>query len=145
MDFRINSFLVSIMVLVNVLLSGCVTYQISKYVEGDEVVVPKEELVVGKTTLEEALLILGAPDKVAKVGLENLLVYERALLYRNRLKVGIPLSEVIRVNLSMAGYGTLVRYDSLALFFNTEDILTHKTFAKGSSHPYLRTLFSDQQ
>jgi hypothetical protein len=133
------------MVLVNVLLSGCVTYQISKYVEGDEVVVPKEELVVGKTTLEEALLILGAPDKVAKVGLENLLVYERALLYRNRLKVGIPLSEVIRVNLSMAGYGTLVRYDSLALFFNTEDILTHKTFAKGSSHPYLRTLFSDQQ
>ena len=145
MDFRINSFLVSIMVLVNVLLSGCVTYQISKYVEGDEVVVPKEELVVGKTTLEEALSILGAPDKVAKVGPENLLVYERALLYRNRLKVGIPLSEVIRVNLSMAGYGTLVRYDSLALFFNTEDILTHKTFAEGSSHPFLRTLFSNQQ
>lgn len=145
MDFRISSFLVSIIVLVNVLLSGCVTYQFSKYVEGDEVVVPKEELVVGKTTLEEALSILGAPDKVARVGLENLLVYERALLYRNRLKVGIPLSEVIRLNLSMAGYGTLVRYDSLALFFNTEDILTHKTFAEGSSHPYLRTLFSDQQ
>ena len=145
MDFRISSFLVSIIVLLNVLLAGCVTYQISKYVEGDEVVVPKEELVVGKTTLEEALSILGAPDKVARVGLENLLVYERALLYRNRLKVGIPLSEVIRLNLSMAGYGTLVRYDSLALFFNTEDILTHKTFTKGSSHPYLRTLFSDQQ
>jgi len=145
MDFRISSFLVSIIVLLNVLLAGCVTYQISKYVEGDEVVVPKEELVVGKTTLEEALSILGAPDKVARVGLENLLVYERALLYRNRLKVGIPLSEVIRLNLSMAGYGTLVRYDSLALFFNTEDILTHKTFAEGSSHPYLRTLFSDQQ
>jgi hypothetical protein len=145
MDFRISSFLVSIIVLLNVLLAGCVTYQISKYVEGDEVVVPKGELVVGKTTLEEALSILGAPDKVARVGLENLLVYERALLYRNRLKVGIPLSEVIRLNLSMAGYGTLVRYDSLALFFNTEDILTHKTFAEGSSHPYLRTLFSDQQ
>ena len=145
MDFRISSFLVSIIVLVNVLLSGCVTYQFSKYVEGDEVVVPKEELVVGKTTLEEALSILGAPDKVARVGLENLLVYERALLHRNRLKVGIPLSEVIRLNLSMAGYGTLVRYDSLALFFNTEDILTHRTFAEGSSHPYLRTLFSDQQ
>ena len=145
MDFRISSFLVSIIVLLNVLLAGCVTYQISKYVEGDEVVVPKGELVVGKTTLEKALSILGAPDKVARVGLENLLVYERALLYRNRLKVGIPLSEVIRLNLSMAGYGTLVRYDSLALFFNTEDILTHKTFAEGSSHPYLRTLFSDQQ
>jgi hypothetical protein len=145
MDFRINSLFVSIVVLVNVLLPGCVTYQISKYVEGDEVIVPKEELVVGKTTLEEALAVLGAPDKVAKVGLENLLVYERALLYRNRVKVGIPLSQVARGSLSMAGYGTLVRYDSLALFFNTESILSHKTFAEGSSHPYLKTLFSDKQ
>jgi hypothetical protein len=145
MDCRINSLFVSIVVLVNVLLAGCVTYQISKYVEGDEVIVPKEELVVGKTTLEEALSVLGAPDKVAKVGLENLLVYERALLYRNRLKVGIPLSQVARGSLSIAGYGTLVRYDSLALFFNTEDILSHKTFEEGSSHPYFKTLFSDKQ
>ncbi len=143
MVFRINSLFVSMVILINVLLAGCVTYQISKYVEGDEVVVPKEELVVGKTTLEEALSVLGAPDKVAKVGLENLLVYERALLYRNRIKVGIPVSELIRGNLSMSGYGTLVRYDSLALFFNTESILSHKTFAEGSSHPYLKTLFSD--
>ena len=145
MDFRINSLFVSMVILINVLLAGCVTYQISKYVEGDEVVVPQEELVVGKTTLEEALSVLGAPDKVAKVGLENLLVYERALLYRNRIKVGIPVSELIRLNLSMAGYGTLVRYDSLALFFNTESILSHKTFAEGTSHPYFKTLFSDQQ
>ena len=145
MDFRINSLFVSIVILINVLLAGCVTYQISKYVEGDEVVVPKEELVVGKTTLEEALSVLGAPDKVAKVGLENLLVYERALLYRNRIKVGIPVSELIRGNLSMSGYGTLVRYDSLALFFNTESILSHKTFAEGTSHPYFKTLFTDKQ
>ena len=145
MDFRINSLFVSMVILINVLLAGCVTYQISKYVEGDEVVVPQEELVVGKTTLEEALSVLGAPDKVAKVGLENLLVYERALLYRNRIKVGIPLSQVARGSLSMAGYGTLVRYDSLALFFNTESILSHKTFAEGSSHPYFKTLFTDKQ
>jgi len=145
MDFRINSLFVSIVILINVLLAGCVTYQISKYVEGEEVVVPKEELVVGKTTLEEALSVLGAPDKVAKVGLENLLVYERALLYRNRIKVGIPVSELIRGNLSMSGYGTLVRYDSLALFFNTDSILSHKTFAEGTSHPYFKTLFTDKQ
>jgi hypothetical protein len=55
------------------------------------------------------------------------------------------MSELIRGNLSMAAYGTLVRYDSLALFFNTEDILSHKTFEQGSSHPYLKTLFSDKQ
>jgi hypothetical protein len=145
MDSRINILFVSIIVLVSVLLSGCVTYQISKYVEGDEVVVPKEELEVGKTTLKEALAMLGAPDKVAKVGRENLLVYERSLLYRNRIKVGIPLSQLIRGSFSIATYGTLVRYDSLALFFNTEGILSHKTFAKGSSHPYLKTLFSDKQ
>jgi hypothetical protein len=145
MAFRINSLLVLIIILANVLLSGCVTYQIAKYVEGDVVNVPNEELEVGKTTLEEALSILGAPDKVAKVGVENLLLYERELLYRNRIKVGIPLSELIRGNLSVSAYGTLVRYDSLALFFNTEDILSHKTFAEGSSHPYLRTLFSAQQ
>jgi hypothetical protein len=145
MAFRINSLLVLIIILANVLLSGCVTYQISKYVEGDVVNVPNEELEVGKTTLEEALSILGAPDKVAKVGVENLLLYERELLYRNRIKVGIPLSELIRGNLSASAYGTLVRYDSLALFFNTEDILSHKTFAEGSSYPYLRTLFSAQQ
>jgi hypothetical protein len=145
MAFRVNSLLVLIIILANVLLSGCVTYQIAKYVEGDVVNVPNEELEVGKTTLEEALSILGAPDKVAKVGVENLLLYERELLYRNRIKVGIPLSELIRGNLSVSAYGTLVRYDSLALFFNTEDILSHKTFAEGSSHPYLRTLFSAQQ
>jgi hypothetical protein len=145
MAFRVNSLLVLIIILANVLLSGCVTYQIAKYVEGDVVNVPNEELEVGKTTLEEALSILGAPDKVAKVGVENLLLYERELLYRNRIKVGIPLSELIRGNLSASAYGTLVRYDSLALFFNTEDILSHKTFAEGSSYPYLRTLFSAQQ
>ncbi|MEE9121108.1 MAG: hypothetical protein V3U56_07450 [Syntrophobacteria bacterium] len=145
MDSRINILFVSIIVLVNVLLSGCVTYQISKYVEGDEVVVPQEELEVGKTTLEEALAVLGAPDKVAKVGLENLLVYERTLLYRNRIKVGIPLSQLVRGSFDIAAYGTLVRYDSLVLFFNTEGILSHKTFEKGSSHPYLKTLFSDKQ
>ena len=145
MDFRINSHLVAIIVLINLLLSGCVTYQIAKYVEGDEVVVPQEQLEVGTTTLEEALALLGAPDKVAKAGGENLLVYERELLLRNRIKVGIPMSEFFRGNLSASAYGTLVRYDSLALFFDTEGILSHKAFAEGSSHPYLRTLFSAQQ
>jgi hypothetical protein len=88
MDFRINSLLVSMIVLVSVLLSGCVTYQIAKYVEGDEVNVPKEELEVGKTTLEEALSILGAPDKVAKVGVENLLVYEEGFALQKQDKSG---------------------------------------------------------
>jgi hypothetical protein len=125
-------------------LSGCITYQIARYVEGDEVVNPDDHLQVGKTTLGEVLALRGAPDNIAKAGHEDLLVYERALLYRNRIKVGIPipLSSLIRTSIDASAYGTLVRYDSLALFFNSEGILTHKTFDKGSSYPYFKTLFS---
>jgi len=128
-------------------LSGCITYQISRYVEGDEVVLPNDRLEVGKTTLGEVLSLIGAPDNVAKVGMENLLIYERALLYRNRIKLGfpIPLSSLLRTSFDASAYGTLVRYDSLALFFNSEGILSHKTFEKGSSHPYFKTLFSSNR
>lgn len=145
MDFRVKIFAATFFIIAGFLLNGCISYQISRYVDGEEVVHSNEEFEVGKTTLSEVLALLGAPDDVAKVGQENLLVYERALLYRNRLKVGIPLplSSILRTSFDISAYGTLVRYDSLALFFNSEGILSHKTFEKGSSHPYLKTLFSD--
>jgi hypothetical protein len=145
MDSRVKIFTVFSLLVAGFFLSGCITYQISRYVEGDEVVLPNERLEVGKTTLGEVLSLMGAPDSVAKVGMENLLVYERALLYRNRIKVGIPipLGSLLRTSFDASAYGTLLRYDSLALFFNSEGILSHKTFEKGSSHPYLQTLFSD--
>jgi hypothetical protein len=147
MDCRSKIVTVFSLLLAGFFLSGCITYQISRYVEGDEVVLPDDRIQVGKTTLGEALSLLGAPDNVAKAGLEDLLVYERALLYRNRIRVGlpIPLSSAIRTSFDASAYGTLVRYDSLALFFNSERILSHKTFHKGSSHPYLKTLFSSDR
>jgi len=147
MDCPVKIFTAFSLIVASFFLSGCISYQISRYVEGDEVAFPKDRLEVGKTTLGEALSLLGAPDKVAKVGLEDLLVYERALLYRNRLKVGfpIPLSSVVRTSLDASAYGTLVRYDSLALFFNSERILSHITFQQGSSHPYFKTLFSSDR
>ena len=147
MDSRVSILTAFSLIVAGFLLSGCITYQLSRYVEGDKVVFPNDQLVVGKTTLGEALSILGAPDKVSKAGLEDLLVYERALLYRNRIKVGlpIPLSSVIRTSLDASAYGTLVRYDYLALFFNSERILSHKTFQQGSSHPYFKTLFSSNR
>ena len=145
MDFRVKIFTAFSLLVAGLFLSGCITYQISRYVEGDEVVLPNDRLEVGKTTLGEVLSLIGAPDNVAKVGTENLLVYERALLYRNRIKVGIPipLGSLLRTSFDASAYGTLVRYDSLALFFNSGGILSHKTFEKGSSHPYFKTLFSD--
>jgi len=148
MDCRVKIFVVLFLLLAGLLLSGCITYQIARYVEGDEVVLPDDgQLQVGETTLGEVLALLGAPDNVAKAGLEDILVYERALLYRNRIKLGIPipLSSVIRTSFDASAYGTLVRFDSLALFFNSEGILSHKTFQQGSSHPYFKTLFSSNQ
>ena len=148
MGFRVKIFTAFSLLVAGLFLSGCITYQIARYVEGDEVVLPDDDrLQVGKTTLGEVLSLLGAPDNVAKAGLEDLLVYERALLYRNRIRVGlpIPLSSAIRTSFDASAYGTLVRYDSLALFFNSERILSHKTFHKGSSHPYLKTLFSSDR
>jgi hypothetical protein len=147
MDCRSKIFTVFSLLLAGFFLSGCITYQIARYVEGDEVVLPDDRLQVGKTTLGEVLALLGAPDNVGKAGLEDLLVYERALLYRNRIKVGIPipLGSLIRTSFDASAYGTLVRYDSLALFFNSEGILSHKIFTKGSSHPYFKTLFSSDR
>jgi hypothetical protein len=147
MNSRIKIFTAFFLIVAGFLLSGCITYQISRYVEGDEVVLPNDRLEVGKTTLGEVLSLIGAPDNVAKVGMENLLIYERALLYRNRIKLGfpIPLSSLLRTSFDASAYGTLVRYDSLALFFNSEGILSHKTFEKGSSHPYFKTLFSSNR
>ena len=147
MNSRIKIFTAFFLIVAGFLLSGCITYQISRYVEGDEVVLPNDRLEVGKTTLGEVLSLIGAPDNVDKVGMENLLIYERALLYRNRIKVGfpIPLSSLLRTSFDASAYGTLVRYDSLALFFNSEGILSHKTFEEGSSHPYFKTLFSSNR
>ena len=148
MDCRVKIFVVLFLLCAGFFLNGCITYQIARYVEGDEVVLPDDgRLQVGETTLSEVLALLGAPDNVAKVGLEDLLVYERALLYRNRLKVGIPipLSSLLRTSFDASAYGTLVRYDSLALFFNSEGILSHKAFQQGSSHPYFKALFSSNQ
>ncbi len=148
MGFRVKISVVFFLLLAGLFLSGCITYQIARYVEGDEVVLPDDDrLQVGKATLGEVLALLGAPDSVAKAGMEDLLVYERALLYRNRIKLGIPipLSSLIRTSFDASAYGTLVRYDSLALFFNSEGILSQKIFEKGSSYPYFKTLFSSNQ
>ena len=91
MECRFKIFVVLFLLLAGFFLNGCITYQIARYVEGDEVVFHDDRLEVGKTTLGEVLSLLGAPDKVGKAGGEDLIVYERALLYRNRIKLGVPI------------------------------------------------------
>lgn len=145
MDCRPNSYLVSLITLTSLLLGGCISYQIAKYAEGDEVVAPLEKLEVGETTLGEVLSLLGAPDRVVEMEGQNLLLYQRSLAYRNQLRFGIPVFSATRSSFDFSTSGNLVRYDSLALFFSPEGILINKVFEEGSNLPYFKTLFSDEE
>ena len=145
MDCRANRFFTWIIILTILLLDGCITYQIAKYAEGDEVVVPHEQLEVGKTNLGEVLSLLGAPDRVVEMEGQNLLVYERTLAYRNRLRLGIPVFSAMRSTFDLSTSGNLVRYDSLSLFFSPDGILRNKVFEEGSNLPYFKTLFTDEE
>jgi len=125
------------------LLSGCITYQLLGGVEGGEISYPSDRLVVGKTTLGEVLVLLGAPDKVGRVNEGDLLIYQRAVLRRNRLSVGIPLADIWRLGIDLSAYGSLVRYDRLVLLFTPEGILSGAAFEKSSDHPYWKAMTSD--
>jgi len=129
--------------LMPLLLSGCITYQLLGGVEGGEVSYPSDRLVVGKTTLGEVLVLLGAPAKVGRVDEGDLLIYQRAVLKRNKLSVGIPLADIWHLGIDLSAYGALVRYDRLVLIFTREGILSGAAFEKGSDHPYWKAITSD--
>jgi hypothetical protein len=131
------------LLVIHPLLSGCITYQLLGGVEGGEVSYPSDRLVVGKTTLGEVLVLLGAPDKVGRVDEGDLLVYQRAVLKRNQLSVGIPLADIWRLGIDLSAYGSLVRHDRLVLLFTPEGILSGAAFEKSSDHPYWRAMTSD--
>ena len=145
MHCRANRFLASMIVLMSFLLGGCISYQIARFVEGDELVAPLEQLEVGKTNLGDVLSLLGAPNRVVEIQGQNLLVYERTLAYRNRLKLGIPVFSAMRGTFDISTSGKLVRYDSLSVFFSPDGILRNKVFEEGSNLPYFKTLFTDEE
>ena len=129
--------------LIPLLLSGCITYQLLGGVEGGEVPYPSDRLVVGKTSLGEVLVLLGAPDKVGRVDEGDLLIYQRAVLKRNQLSVGLSLADMWRLGSHLSAYGSLVRYDRLVLLFTPEGILSGAAFEKSSDHPYWKAITSD--
>jgi len=129
--------------LVLLLLSGCISYQLRGRVEGGEISYPGDRLVVGKTTLGEVLVLLGAPDTVARVDGGDLLIYQRAVLKRNQLSVGLPLADIWRPGIDLSAYGALVRYDRLVLLFTPEGILSGAAFEKSSDHPYWKAMTSN--
>lgn len=125
------------------LVTGCVSYRFIRATEGRPIPPISEECQEGKTTLQEALETLGAPDQVAELKGKDVLIYRRSLLAQSGLSFGIPLTDILRNSYNISG--TLVRYDLLLLFFTPDGILTKIVVEKGSQHPYLKTILSDKK
>ncbi len=146
MGFRFNGSLVLIMgFVVGIILPGCISYQFVRQLRGAEVMPPEDMLKAGTTTLGEVLSIYGAPDNLAELGGEDLLIYERTLYGNSGLAFGIPLSDFSFINPELSARGRLGRYDTLALFFTSDGILREIVYTKGSSYPYLKTLFEEER
>lgn len=146
MGFRFNVSLVFIMgFIMGIILPGCISYQFVRQLRGAEVMPPDNKLKAGKTTLGEVLSICGAPDKLEVLGGEDLLIYERTLYGNSGLSFGIPFGDFSFVNPEISARGRLGRYDTLALFFTPDGILREIVYTKGSSYPYLKTLFEEER
>ena len=146
MGFRFNVSLVFIMgFIMGIILPGCISYQFVRQLRGAEVMPPDNKLKAGTTTLGEVLSICGAPDKLEVLGGEDLLIYERTLYGNSGLAFGIPFSDFSFINPEISARGRLGRYDPLALFFTPDGILREIVYTKGSSYPYLKTLFEEER
>jgi len=124
-------------------LSGCLSYQYERRVEGIEINDPADAYPLGKTTLNEVLLSLGAPDEVYSLDNTDLLVYQRSLLQESGLSLGIPVLDLaMGGSVDISATGALTRYDTLIFWFNSQGMLEDIVFEKSSSRPYLKTLFT---
>jgi len=142
--FKVFPFLISSF-LVGSLITGCVSYRVIKAVEGRSVPNIFAEFQVGRTTLQEALQTLGAPDQVAELEGKNVLIYQQSLLSNSGLSFGIPLTDIWGPGFDFSAYGELVRYDLVLLSFTPEGILSEIASEKGSRYPYLKTILSDKK
>ena len=118
------------------LLGGCVTYQVVRSLEGTDFVAPGDEFQVGKTTLEDALALLGAPTTVVELKGQDLLLYQKTVMRQKRLSVGLPVLDALGTSISFSASGGRANYDTLALFFTPDRILRQVVFEKGTNHPY---------
>lgn len=145
MAFRSSTFFLAMTAfLLGSFALGCMSFRVLKMVEGREVVCPEGKFQAGKTTMKDVLSLLGALDKLTELEGKNMLVYERMVNHQNTLSIGIPIFDIRGPGADFSAYGTLARYDTLAFFFTPDGILQHMVFEKGSSRPYLGTLFTEQ-
>jgi hypothetical protein len=125
--------------------AGCVSYRLTKVEIGQ----PVEKGAVarlenGRTTLSQALRLLGAPDRIIGLKDRNLLIYRRSISYENSLSVSIPVTDFVVLNSAeVSAEGGLVRFDILALFFTPGGVLEKAVLETGSEEPYFKTLFGE--
>jgi hypothetical protein len=146
MDYHFKhrfTMLVGISVLL-VCLSGCLSYQYERRIEGTEIKDPGDAYPLGKTTIGDVLSQLGAPQEVHSLDNSDVLVYQRSLYQESGLSLGIPVLEVVAGgSIDISASGALTRYDTLTFWFNSQGILDDIVFEKASDRPYLKTLFPD--
>lgn len=124
-------------------LSGCISYQYERRIEGVEIKEPGDVFLAGKTTIGDVLSRLGAPDGVDSLDNTDLLIYRRSLYQQSGLSIGFPVLEVaIGVSPEIAARGGLARYDTLRFWFNSQGTLQDVVFEKASDRSYLKTLYS---
>ena len=125
-------------------LSGCLSYQYERRVEGIEIKDPGDAYPLGKTTIGDVLSSLGAPDEVHSLDNTDLLVYQRSLFQESGLSLGIPVFDVAKGgSVEISATGAVTRYDTLIFWFNSQGTLQDIVFEKASDRSYLKTLFSD--
>lgn len=146
MACRSNGYFIVLALVGSILwcLSGCISYQYERRVEGIEIKEPGDAFLAGKTTIGDVLSSLGAPDRVDSLDNTDLLVYRRSLYQESGLSIGFPVLEVaIGVSPEIVARGGLARYDTLRFWFNSQGTLQDVVFEKASDKSYLKTLFSN--
>ena len=112
-----------------------------KRVEGDALRLSDDELRIGDSTLKTALLKLGAPDQLISIEGRDVLLYRRIVFRQNRLSFGIPVFDTVNRGVDFSVVGGLEGYDTLALFFTPDKILTQIVIEKSADRPFFKTMF----
>lgn len=144
MGFRSSIVILVTVLVLGHLVSGCVSFRCLRRVEGQEIAPPSKMFQLGRTTLEDVLSLLGAPDNLLELKGKDLLIYERTVYRQNTFSLGIPFFDILWPSVDLAAYGTLVRYDRLVLFFTPDGVLQDVVFEKGSNRSYMKALFADE-
>jgi hypothetical protein len=128
-----------------IIVSGCISLRIDKLNIGNAVPGPVEQLKENQSTLQDALKVCGAPFEVIDLEGRIVLVYEKEFYKGADLSFGIPVTgSLTGAGPNLGGYGSLWKYDRLALFFSPDWVLRSKVYAKGSEDPFFKTLFRDK-